>query len=182
MPHRFKRVGPNAMRGRGIGAARGRATIQRGKRDPGSTCPRRGASSCESESGSADTNRSHGKAGHDEDQPGCASLVVWRGVGRGAWWLRRKRWVIMVHAAVQQRAAKGIRRVVRVVPRGHIGAVDRDDIRKCLLISNTLTVAVTGLRQLVVEARAAIDIQNPATGVAISQAQWDSKSPWHPSR
>ncbi|WOO80901.1 Small nuclear ribonucleoprotein SmD3a [Vanrija pseudolonga] len=25
----FKRVGPNAMRGRGIGAARGRATIQR---------------------------------------------------------------------------------------------------------------------------------------------------------
>jgi hypothetical protein len=27
---RFKRVGPNAMRGRGIGAARGRATIQRG--------------------------------------------------------------------------------------------------------------------------------------------------------
>lgn len=27
----FKRVGPNAMRGRGIGAARGRATIQRGK-------------------------------------------------------------------------------------------------------------------------------------------------------
>ena len=28
---RFKRVGPNAMRGRGIGAARGRATIQRGE-------------------------------------------------------------------------------------------------------------------------------------------------------
>jgi hypothetical protein len=28
--NRFKRVGPNAMRGRGIGAARGRATIQRG--------------------------------------------------------------------------------------------------------------------------------------------------------
>ncbi len=28
---RFKRVGPNAMRGRGIGAARGRATIMRGK-------------------------------------------------------------------------------------------------------------------------------------------------------
>lgn len=27
----FKRVGPNAMRGRGIGAARGRATIQRGE-------------------------------------------------------------------------------------------------------------------------------------------------------
>ena len=27
---RFKRVGPNAMRGRGIGTARGRATIQRG--------------------------------------------------------------------------------------------------------------------------------------------------------
>lgn len=84
--------------------------------------------------------------------------------------MRRKRWVIMVHAAVQQRAAKWIRRVGRVVPRGHIGAVDRDDIRKCLLISNTLTVAVTGLRQLVVEARAAIDIQNPATSVAISQA------------
>lgn len=29
--YRFKRIGPNAMRGRGIGAARGRATIQRGK-------------------------------------------------------------------------------------------------------------------------------------------------------
>ncbi|KAK7050503.1 hypothetical protein R3P38DRAFT_1759850 [Favolaschia claudopus] len=29
----FKRVGPNAMRGRGIGAARGRATIQRGRRE-----------------------------------------------------------------------------------------------------------------------------------------------------
>jgi small nuclear ribonucleoprotein D3 len=28
--HRFKRVGPNAMRGRGIGTARGRATIMRG--------------------------------------------------------------------------------------------------------------------------------------------------------
>ena len=27
---RFKRVGPNAMRGRGIGTARGRATIMRG--------------------------------------------------------------------------------------------------------------------------------------------------------
>ena len=27
---RFKRVGPNAMRGRGIGTARGRATIKRG--------------------------------------------------------------------------------------------------------------------------------------------------------
>lgn len=27
----FKRVGPNAMKGRGIGAARGRATIMRGK-------------------------------------------------------------------------------------------------------------------------------------------------------
>jgi hypothetical protein len=41
-----------------------------------------------SESGSADTIASHGKAGrHDEDQPGCASLVVWRarGVGRGPW-------------------------------------------------------------------------------------------------
>jgi hypothetical protein len=40
----------------------------------------------ESESSRADTNPSHGKAGrHDEDQPGCASLVVWRGVERGAW-------------------------------------------------------------------------------------------------
>lgn len=28
--YRFKRVGPNAMRGRGIGTARGRATIMRG--------------------------------------------------------------------------------------------------------------------------------------------------------
>lgn len=28
---RFKRVGPNAMKGRGIGTARGRATIMRGK-------------------------------------------------------------------------------------------------------------------------------------------------------
>ena len=28
---RFKRIGPNAMRGKGIGAARGRATIQRGE-------------------------------------------------------------------------------------------------------------------------------------------------------
>lgn len=27
----FKRVGPNAMKGRGIGSARGRATIMRGK-------------------------------------------------------------------------------------------------------------------------------------------------------
>ena len=27
----FKRVGPNAMKGRGIGAARGRATIMRGR-------------------------------------------------------------------------------------------------------------------------------------------------------
>lgn len=27
---RFKRVGPNAMKGRGIGTARGRATIMRG--------------------------------------------------------------------------------------------------------------------------------------------------------
>ena len=27
---RFKRTGPNAMRGRGIGTARGRATIMRG--------------------------------------------------------------------------------------------------------------------------------------------------------
>lgn len=31
LDNRFKRIGPNAMRGRGIGAARGRATIQRGK-------------------------------------------------------------------------------------------------------------------------------------------------------
>jgi small nuclear ribonucleoprotein D3 len=30
--HRFKRVGPNAMKGRGIGTARGRATIMRGAR------------------------------------------------------------------------------------------------------------------------------------------------------
>lgn len=30
MRRRFKRVGPNAMRGRGIGTARGRATIMRG--------------------------------------------------------------------------------------------------------------------------------------------------------
>jgi hypothetical protein len=30
MDIRFKRVGPNAMRGRGIGTARGRATIMRG--------------------------------------------------------------------------------------------------------------------------------------------------------
>lgn len=29
MPHRFKRIGPNAMKGRGIGTARGRATIMR---------------------------------------------------------------------------------------------------------------------------------------------------------
>ena len=28
---RFKRVGPNAMKGRGIGTARGRATIMRGE-------------------------------------------------------------------------------------------------------------------------------------------------------
>jgi small nuclear ribonucleoprotein D3 len=28
--YRFKRIGPNAMRGRGIGTARGRATISRG--------------------------------------------------------------------------------------------------------------------------------------------------------
>lgn len=27
----FKRIGPNAMKGRGIGSARGRATIMRGK-------------------------------------------------------------------------------------------------------------------------------------------------------
>lgn len=30
MADRFKRVGPNAMKGRGIGTARGRATIMRG--------------------------------------------------------------------------------------------------------------------------------------------------------
>ncbi|RXK42024.1 hypothetical protein M231_00745 [Tremella mesenterica] len=34
---RFKRVGPNAMRGRGIGAARGRATIQRANARRGTT-------------------------------------------------------------------------------------------------------------------------------------------------
>ncbi|ODN72991.1 hypothetical protein L202_08388 [Cryptococcus amylolentus CBS 6039] len=33
----FKRVGPNAMRGRGIGAARGRATIQRANARRGTT-------------------------------------------------------------------------------------------------------------------------------------------------
>ncbi|GFZ45851.1 Small nuclear ribonucleoprotein Sm D3 [Saitozyma sp. JCM 24511] len=33
----FKRVGPNAMRGRGIGAARGRATIQRAMARRGTT-------------------------------------------------------------------------------------------------------------------------------------------------
>ncbi|KAJ7218005.1 hypothetical protein GGX14DRAFT_357990 [Mycena pura] len=32
---RFKRVGPNAMRGRGIGTARGRATIMRARRGRG---------------------------------------------------------------------------------------------------------------------------------------------------
>ncbi len=43
---RFKRVGPNAMKGRGIGTARGRATIMRGKfsifyssPDPGCNAP-----------------------------------------------------------------------------------------------------------------------------------------------
>lgn len=33
----FKRIGPNAMRGRGIGAARGRATIQRANARRGTT-------------------------------------------------------------------------------------------------------------------------------------------------
>lgn len=33
--YRFKRVGPNAMKGRGIGTARGRATIMRAN---GNTC------------------------------------------------------------------------------------------------------------------------------------------------
>lgn len=36
--YRFKRVGPNAMRGRGIGTARGRATIMRGACSLPSVC------------------------------------------------------------------------------------------------------------------------------------------------
>ncbi|KIY71870.1 Sm-like ribonucleo protein [Cylindrobasidium torrendii FP15055 ss-10] len=35
----FKRVGPNAMRGRGIGTARGRATIMRARRGRGMVPP-----------------------------------------------------------------------------------------------------------------------------------------------
>ncbi|KAI5449723.1 small nuclear ribonucleoprotein Sm D3 [Naganishia albida] len=38
----FKRVGPNAMRGRGIGTARGRATIQRANARRGNSRPSQG--------------------------------------------------------------------------------------------------------------------------------------------
>jgi|SRR6188768_536541 len=43
---RFKRVGPNAMRGRGIGTARGRATIMRGAYLLGVLAPRPRTDQC----------------------------------------------------------------------------------------------------------------------------------------
>lgn len=64
----FKRVGPNAMRGRGIGAARGRATIQRGEytiRGISDWC--RG--SCTNLNLSSQREKRN-----DEDKPGCSTI------------------------------------------------------------------------------------------------------------
>lgn len=75
----FKRVGPNAMRGRGIGAARGRATIQRGR------CPALTMSVARL------TQGSKRKEGNDPDEPRCSSIkphiaprsvAVWSRIGR----------------------------------------------------------------------------------------------------
>jgi hypothetical protein len=69
--HRFKRVGPNAMRGRGIGAARGRATIQRGRlHSPLNEVFRL-------------TTHSKCQTWYDKDEPRCSSLGYHRAGLRG---------------------------------------------------------------------------------------------------
>ena len=71
--YRFKRVGPNAMRGRGIGAARGRATIQRGESDFFAWLSRK-----QTQYGSeADDACSERSSWDNQDESGCQALSGW---------------------------------------------------------------------------------------------------------